>query len=135
MTDTPMTQDKHDTLIERLNLDHEVLLGDLWDEASGNDVLREAYKTIARNTQEAISRLKQSQWVRIDDPIVETWKDGREVDLISVNGTRYCGYRYYSDGGSMGNYWRKDGIMSGEYHCLRLGDVTHAMLPPQPPKG
>ena len=56
-----MTQDKHGTLIERLNLDHEVLLGDLWDEASGNDALREAYKTIARNTQEAISHLKQSQ--------------------------------------------------------------------------
>lgn len=83
MTDAPMTQDKHDTLIDRLNLDHEVLLGDLWDEASGNDALREAYKTIARNTQEAISRLKQSQWVRIEY-IPEEWKDGRIILFLRI---------------------------------------------------
>ena len=68
MTDTPMTQDKHDTLIERLEA-----------------IYTQAPSTMYINRdiiQEAISRLKQSQWVKIDDPRVEEWKDFRPVLLF-----------------------------------------------------
>ena len=118
------------TLIERLNLDHDVLLGDLWDDAHGNEALRETYKVLARNTKEAITALKERDWVKIDDPIVETWKDGREVELwvryLDQSGRIRLGHCNYRSGN----------FATPDYDLDEMGVyATHVMLPPQPPKG
>lgn len=111
MTDTPMTKDEHDTLIERLE-----------KEASraenGRFSSRELYAPVMR---EAISRLKQSQWTPIED-IPEDWKDRRRLLTYVDDEDGFDGpiiNRYHPNYG-----WEYD-----------YGKITHAMLPPQAPKG
>ena len=60
MTDTPMTQDKHDTLIDRLEALREYLSGEpapllTWQMQNNHNHIP--------SIQEAISRLKQSQCI------------------------------------------------------------------------
>ena len=130
------------TLIERLNLDREVLLGDLWDEAGGNEALREAYKTIARNTQEAISALHQREWIKIEDmpPNLMSRLNGIKTEYpFNYNAHIMGGYwaDYYSEEmahiwvyGPM--YWSK--AQNGWWSTYLNHHPTHYMLPPQPPE-
>lgn len=82
-----------------------------------------------QSIQEAIAALKERDWVKIDDPIVETWKDGREVDILLESGTRIndCQYKSKSiEGFSNWGTWN---------YRIKENEPTHIRLPPQPPKG
>ena len=92
-----------------------------------------AEASLYEQSKKAISRLSQpkpSGWLRIDDPIVETWKAREiEVDL-------WC--RYDDESGSRrktsliyGKHdWDDDDYFLSEYGLY----ATHARLPPQPPE-
>ena len=130
-----MTQDNHDTLIERLE-------GEI-------DAWRLEYEAIKHlpNTvfetplvlllQEAISRLKQSQWTPIED-IPEEWKDGRNIHLFiksnsAVMGGDYTFPLYDCQFIEESQEWFDD---NGEIiDTFSDRKITHAMLPPQAPKG
>ncbi|PCI53897.1 MAG: hypothetical protein COB36_11710 [Alphaproteobacteria bacterium] len=96
---------------------------------------------------------QESTWVPIDDPIVETWKDGKmEVDLHVVvsywpSGTghsyRATGCRYFNGKWNGHNgptehhtFYDEDENIVDEAKGVTSTkiQVTHAMLPPIPPK-
>ena len=128
MTDTPMTQDTHDTLIERLVAGQKIC-NDYHSGKRGDDlyVTRLADELLGL----AVSRLKQSQWRPIED-IPEEWKDGRPVDLI-INGEREVNNSYRLCGHANGK--SEEGLAWVCQHNLWIKeDITHAMLPPQSPQ-
>ena len=75
------------------------------------------------------ARDQECPWVKIDDLIVETWKDGRPVDLWH-DGKRHpnCINKNY---GLSERFWSSPDLAYREYDH---GAPTHAMLPPNPPK-
>ena len=81
-----MTQDKHDTLIERLEHIRD-----------GDDCSREYIKTLRFTLgsvlNEAISHLKQSQWTPLSE-IPEEWKDGRDIHLFIRSNSALMGGDY-----------------------------------------
>ena len=126
MTDTPMTQDKHDTLIERLNKEmlHSV-------EMSKNAVFpenRDNFERLSSLFFDTLERLKQSQWVKIED-IPKEWKDGRAVHIL-------CSGKYHHI-----VYWTKCKEKEDDWHsCIydettetgvgsEFDNITHGKLP------
>ena len=147
MTDTPMTQDKHDTLIERLEdkfsnycpACNEAGLRHCSDPK--NCAETEPFDPLIK---EAISHLKQSQWTPIED-IPEEWKDGyTKLDLlIQMSDHQEVRLRLPNCIFSGGKWMRPTKyfvLYSGDWFPIEISDehgitsVTHAMLPPQPPK-
>ena len=119
------------SLIERLE-EHKESLGFPFSSVPSKS-MPEEYLLI----KEAIAALKAQSWTPIDK-IPEEWKDGRKVDLTkTVNGnspTRYPNC-----------FWQNDSwvylLPQSKYDYLEfeneygVSKVTHAMLPPQAPKG
>lgn len=110
------------TLIERLKAVKADGFDWNWkDEDAPKDLLREYTATI----NEAISALRQREWVKIED-IPEEWKDGRCINLV---------IRLEGDGlHSMPHCASNDGVWYDWQGLEILNTATHAMLPPQPPE-
>ena len=136
-----MTQDKHDTLIERLEA-AKSMIGNMCSQLRPPKMsipARPDYDEdilIIGALQEAISRLKQSQWVKIED-IPEEWKDGRKVHLAFNRDAEIaydCSFGNPCNSSDNTRAWKND--FGNEVEL----EITHAMLPigipfpPQPPK-
>jgi hypothetical protein len=76
----------------------------------------------------------ESDWVKIED-IPEEWKDGRTLDLWIIQAPKYafrltdCTWGYEEYGSDAEDCFYDDW---GNPVSIN-GNITHAMLPPQPP--
>ena len=138
---------KTDELVERLGLDVDVLRGDLHD-SHRDDATREAFVTIANNTEDAITAIThlQSQsanpWVKIEN-LIENVKIGEPVD-VSVhdedgNVLRLPDCELFRREYHDGPYYYMLSPTHGSVHLPKYGieghyTPTHYMLPIAPPK-
>ena len=91
--------------------------------------------------QAAITRLQSQSanpWVKIEDPIVESWKDGRDIDLLVA--TDALTPHRVTDCAFIAGVWKYKHLGRGMRVILEEFDddpivkITHAMLPIAPPK-
>jgi len=105
------------TLIERL---------EILDSAPREHLKRPSIIHIEENLlREAIAALKAQSWTPIDDPIVETWKDGRRLLVLwqcGKVGLFEPDYAYFCY--KIQDWW------SLEYGSLSGEKITAVMLPP-----
>ena len=131
------------TLIENIYKDlkdaeefKKLITSDEWLEHNVHE-LEGHFDTLIGRMNEASQALKEQEWVKIDDPRVEEWKDGRPVLIrVNRNGNVRVFVSEYKDLGFCKETGKDYGCGLGwvgveEY----IETITHAMLPPQPPKG